>query len=60
MIPANAPPELLVTVTWPPGALAGILGPDTKPTLTFELEADATTREDVTVVVEPPPDDWLP
>jgi len=54
----SAPAELLLHVAWPPGAFAGILGPEAKDTLTFELEADAATVADVTVVVEPPIEDW--
>jgi len=38
--------------------LAGTRGPETNETLAFELEADAATLADVTVVVEPPLEDW--
>jgi len=58
MATPNAPAELLLTVSWPPGAFAGTRGPETNDTLAFELEADAATLADVTVLVEPPPEDW--
>ncbi|MDH3435559.1 MAG: hypothetical protein OEN48_01015, partial [Betaproteobacteria bacterium] len=56
----SAPAELLLTVSWPPGTLAGTRGPETNDTLALELEleVDANTLADVTVVVAPPLEDW--
>jgi len=56
----SAPAELPLNVSWPPAALAGTRGPATNDTLAFELEVDAATLPDVTVVAEPPADDWCP
>jgi len=60
MIPASAPAEPLLTVTWPPGALAGTAVPDTTDTLAFELDDDAATPADITTSPAPSPDDSRP
>jgi hypothetical protein len=57
---ANAPAESPLNLSWPPGALARTLGPETNDALAFENFALPATEAEVTVFVEPPLKDWSP
>ena len=58
---ASAPAELLLlTVRWPPGALAGTGVPETNDTLAFELDSAAAVAADTATTVAPSRVDCCP